>query len=95
VNASALSEGELDLLPLDERDQAQVFSLLERHALETGSKLAERMIADFSSEVGHFTKLLPRDYAKVLAIQAKATAAGEDLNSPVVWERILEVNARG
>jgi glutamate synthase (NADPH/NADH) large chain len=95
VNASALSDGELDLFPLDEKDQAQVFSLLERHALETGSKLAERMIANFSAEVGHFTKLLPRDYAKVIAIQAKATAAGEDLNSPVVWERILEVNARG
>jgi glutamate synthase (NADPH/NADH) large chain len=72
-----------------------VATLLEKHVAETGSKLAQRLLADFESEAAHFTKLLPRDYAKVLEIQKSAVAAGEDLDSAVVWNRILEVNTRG
>jgi glutamate synthase (NADPH/NADH) large chain len=95
VNASALTESELDLLELSDLDRQTVASLLEKHVAETHSKLAERLLADFETEAAQFTKLLPRDYAKVLEIQRKAVAAGEDLDSAVVWDRILEVNARG
>jgi glutamate synthase (NADPH/NADH) large chain len=95
VNASALSDSELDLLKLDESDAQLVRGLLENHVLETGSKLARRLLDSFEESISHFTKLLPRDYAKVLEIQAKAVAAGEDLDSAVVWNRILEVNTRG
>ena len=95
VNASALTESELDLLELSDLDRETVASLLKKHVAETHSKLAERLLADFETEASLFTKLLPRDYAKVLEIQRKAVAAGEDLDSAVVWDRILEVNARG
>ena len=95
VNASALTESDLDLLELSDLDRQTVASLLEKHVAETHSKLAERLLADFETEAAQFTKLLPRDYAKVLEIQRKAVAAGEDLDSAVVWDRILEVNARG
>lgn len=95
VNASALTESELDLLELSDLDRETVASLLEKHVAETNSKLAQRLLADFETEAAQFTKLLPRDYAKVLEIQRKAVAAGEDLDSAVVWDRILEVNARG
>jgi len=95
VNSSALSDSELDLLELSSSDKETVATLLEKHVAETGSKLAQRLLADFESEAAHFTKLLPRDYAKVLEIQKSAEAAGEDLDSAVVWNRILEVNTRG
>jgi len=95
VNSSALSDSELDLLELSSSDKETVATLLEKHVAETGSKLAQRLLADFESEAAHFTKLLPRDYAKVLEIQNSAVAAGEDLDSAVVWNRILEVNTRG
>jgi glutamate synthase (NADPH/NADH) large chain len=95
VNSSALSDSELDLLELSSSDKETVATLLEKHVAETGSKLAQRLLADFESEAAHFTKLLPRDYAKVLEIQKSAVAAGEDLDSAVVWNRILEVNTRG
>ena len=95
VNSSALSDSELDLLELSSSDMETVATLLEKHVAETGSKLAQRLLADFESEAAHFTKLLPRDYAKVLEIQKSAVAAGEDLDSAVVWNRILEVNTRG
>jgi glutamate synthase (NADPH/NADH) large chain len=95
VNASALAESEIDLVELTEADIETVKGLLERHVSETGSKLAQRLFGSIESEAVHFTKLMPRDYAKVLEIQATAVAAGEDLDSAVVWNRILEVNARG
>ena len=95
VNSSALAESELDLLELSPVDRETVAELLSNHLKETGSKLAERLLSDFDVEATHFTKLLPRDYAKVLEIQRSAVAAGEDLDSAVVWNRILEVNTRG
>jgi glutamate synthase (NADPH/NADH) large chain len=95
VNASALAESELDLLELNSADIENVQTLLENHVVETGSKLAQRILSAFDEEAANFTKLLPRDYAKVLEIQATAVAAGEDLDSAVVWNRILEVNTRG
>jgi glutamate synthase (NADPH/NADH) large chain len=95
VNHSALVDGELDLLPLTETDAASLKVLLEKHAEETGSKLASKLLANFDSAANEFTKVLPRDYARVLEIQREATQAGESLDSPKVWSRILEVSARG
>jgi len=95
VNHSALTDGELDLLPLDEADSAAVQALLERHLLETGSKLASTLLEGFSESQKHFTKVLPRDYANVKKIQAAATLNGEDLDGSEVWKRILEVSVNG
>jgi len=90
VNHSALTDGELDLLPLDEADSAAVQALLE-----TGSKLASTLLEGFSESQKHFTKVLPRDYANVKKIQAAATLNGEDLDGSEVWKRILEVSVNG
>ena len=95
VNHSALTDGEIDLLPLDEADAGAVQSLLERHVLETGSKLAATLLDGFSEAQKHFTKVLPRDYANVKKIQAAATLNGEDLDGSEVWKRILEVSVNG
>ena len=95
VNKSALVDEEIDLLPLDDQDSQAVKALLTSHLKETNSKLAERILSDFDSVLGDFTKVLPRDYANVMKIQADATAHGEDLAGAEVWQRILEVSARG
>jgi len=95
VNHSALTDGEIDLMPLDQSDSELVQTLLIRHELETGSKLAARLLADFEATVSDFTKVLPRDYANVKKIQAAATLNGEDLAGSAVWQRILEVSTNG
>jgi glutamate synthase (NADPH/NADH) large chain len=95
VNKSALVDEEIDLLPLDESDAVSVKALLEAHVKETNSKLAERILQNFDKSLGDFTKVLPRDFANVTKIQAEATSNGEDLSGPDVWQRILEVSARG
>jgi glutamate synthase (NADPH/NADH) large chain len=53
--------------------------------------LAKQFLADFANEVKHFVRVLPRDYASVLAIRAKAVANGVDPDSDSVWQQILEV----
>jgi glutamate synthase (NADPH/NADH) large chain len=91
VNHEALAAGELHIGALEAEDEAKLKSLLEAHVAETGSALAERFVADFANEVKHFVRVLPRDYASVLAIRSKAVANGVDPDSDSVWQQILEV----
>ncbi|MFD1713578.1 glutamate synthase large subunit [Amnibacterium flavum] len=91
VNRDALSEGELELRELDSADLEIVRDLLSEHLAETGSAVAERMLADFETAATEFVKVLPRDYAAVLATRSDAVAEGLDPDGDVVWTRILEV----
>lgn len=91
VNREALASGELELLPLGSADIEIVRDLLERHHAETGSALAERMLADFDATVAKFVKVLPRDYAAVLQMRQEAVDEGLDPDGDIVWTRILEV----
>jgi len=91
VNAQALESGELTLLPLDSADVAIITDLLQRHVAETDSALAAAMLDDLDATLARFTKVLPRDYAAVLATRQTAADEGLDPDGDVVWGRILEV----
>ncbi|AGW41319.1 glutamate synthase subunit alpha [Leifsonia xyli subsp. cynodontis DSM 46306] len=91
VNREALASGELELLPLGSADVEIVRDLLEKHRAETGSALADRLLADFDATVVRFVKVLPRDYAAVLQMRQEAVDEGLDPDGDVVWNRILEV----
>ena len=91
VNTDSLRSGELQLSALDENDAALLRSLLTEHEVETGSTVARAMLDDFDKTVRDFVKVLPRDYAAVLATRQSAVDEGLDPDGDVVWERILEV----
>jgi glutamate synthase (NADPH/NADH) large chain len=91
VNHEALAAGELHIGALESEDEAKLKALLEAHFAETGSALAKQFLGDFANEVKHFVRVLPRDYASVLAIRSKAVANGVDPDSDSVWQQILEV----
>ncbi|KHK98365.1 glutamate synthase [Microbacterium mangrovi] len=91
VNREALSSGELQLGALGTADAEILRDLLERHVEETGSELAASLLADFETEVDHFVRVLPRDYAAVLETRQAAVEQGLDPDGDVVWTRILEV----
>lgn len=95
VNPDSLSAGELDLEPLNEQDAIALKALLSLHLQATESQLAKSMLADFETEKSNFTKIVPRDYANVRKIQAKAQEQGIDLDSEQVWLDILAVNRNG
>jgi glutamate synthase (NADPH/NADH) large chain len=91
INREALATGELELLELGAGDVEILRDLLTRHVEETGSDLAERLLANLDTEIANFTRVLPRDYAAVLKTRQEAAAEGLDPDSDVVWTRILEV----
>jgi glutamate synthase (NADPH/NADH) large chain len=68
----------VDLLPLDDDDVARVTELLRNHAEETGSTVATALLEQ-GGIAGRFTKVMPRDYARVLAAQAAAEREGRDV----------------
>jgi len=91
VNREALASGELEIGPLGSGDVEILWDLLTAHHSQTGSPLAERMLADKESTVQAFVKVTPRDYQAVLRTRAQAESEGLDPNGDVVWSRILEV----
>ena len=91
VNLDSLASGELSLLPLGSADIEIVTDLLEQHLEQTDSALAALLLADVDTTMKNFVKVLPRDYAAVLATRQSAVAEGLDPDGDVVWNRILEV----
>jgi glutamate synthase (NADPH/NADH) large chain len=91
VNRDALASGELELLPLGSADIEIVADLLARHVAETESPVAKRMLDNLDETASRFVKVLPRDYAAVLATRATALEEGLDPDGDVVWNRIMEV----
>jgi glutamate synthase (NADPH/NADH) large chain len=91
VNREALQLGEITLGKLDAQDKEQLKGLLTEHLQETGSTLAARLLENFDAEVANFTKVMPRDYARVLEIQEKARELGYEPDGDEVWTQILEV----
>jgi glutamate synthase (NADPH/NADH) large chain len=47
-------------------DAERLRILLERHHLHTGSRRARALLDDWDNALGHFVKVMPRDYANAL-----------------------------
>ncbi len=91
VNREALASGEISLGSLESHDEEKLRTMLTSHVALTGSRLGQRLLADFESELVNFVRVLPRDYARVMEIQRNASADGIDLDGEEVWTQILEV----
>ncbi|HEX2773507.1 MAG TPA: glutamate synthase subunit alpha, partial [Micromonosporaceae bacterium] len=74
----------VDLMPLTDEQGDLVRDLVQRHAVETGSVLAERLLARWPDLVGEFTAVIPRDYKRVVAAIRAAQAAGGDIDRAVM-----------
>jgi glutamate synthase (NADPH) large chain len=92
LNPSVARGGELDLAPLDDDDAAVVHQLLVRHREETESTVAWRLLQDWPVARARFTRLVPRDYARVVRLRREAEAEGLDPEGPELWARLTEVS---
>ena len=68
----------VDAVDPDVDELAMLKQLVTRHHEETESAVAARLLADWDSAKRRFTKILPRDYARVLAARVQAEAEGLD-----------------
>jgi glutamate synthase (NADPH) large chain len=61
----------VDFELLDEDDINFLRVAIVKHVTYTGSLHAERLLSEFAAVRGHFVKVMPRDYKRALAEQAK------------------------
>jgi glutamate synthase (NADPH) large chain len=72
----------VDLDPLTKDDAKFLRDVVERHHAATGSAVAARLLADW--DPGRFTKVMPKDYKRVLSAASAAEREGRDVNEAVM-----------
>ncbi|MBI2432790.1 MAG: glutamate synthase large subunit [Candidatus Hydrogenedentes bacterium] len=70
----------VDLKPLHELSVPELRRMLEKHAHYTGSPVARHILANWESELAHFVRVMPRDYARVLKQQAQKQEAVREIS---------------
>ncbi len=88
LDPALLNTEMVDALEPSEADLEMVKQLVVRHQEETDSGVAARLLADWDNVAGRFTKVLPRDYARVLA--AREQAESEGLDEATTTTRMME-----
>jgi glutamate synthase (NADPH) large chain len=74
----------VDLLDVDGEDGDWLRHVVERHLELTGSPKAARLLDDWDTQVGHFTKVMPTDFQRVLDATQRAQTEGRDVNEVIM-----------
>ena len=84
LNRNLVNTEMVDFEPMTDADYAEVQQLLTAHAQETDSAVAAQLLSDWSGQSQRFTKIMPRDFRRVLDAQARAEAEGRDVLDAVM-----------
>ena len=74
----------VDLDPLEESDVEFLRDVVARHHAETGSAVAAGLLASWDLSVARFSKVMPKDYKRVLSAASAAEREGRDVNEAVM-----------
>ncbi len=74
----------VDVEQLSGDEFSWLHDIVVRHRELTGSAVAERILGDWSQQVNHFVKVMPRDYKKVLLAISEAEKAGRDVDEAIM-----------
>ncbi|ARQ71312.1 glutamate synthase large subunit [Streptomyces marincola] len=78
---------------LTESDRAWLHDVVRRHAEETGSTVADRLLKDWDASAARFSKIMPTTYKAVLAAKDAAERAG--LSESETHEKMMEAATHG
>ena len=78
---------------LDDTDKQWLHDVVRRHQEETGSTVAEKLLADWDTAVARFSKIIPSTYKAVLAAKDAAELAG--LSESETTEKMMEAATNG
>ena len=74
----------VDLEPVQEDDDTWLREVLRRHHQETGSAVAERLLARWRVAVREMVKVMPRDYKRVLEAARDAEERGVSVDEAIM-----------
>ncbi len=74
----------VDVDPLEDCDITFLHDVVKRHHEETGSTVAAELLAAWEAGVERFTKVMPKDYKRVLSAASAAEREGRDVNEAVM-----------
>lgn len=74
----------VDIEAITSEESAALRDIITQHRDETGSAVADRILLDWSQQVNHFVKVMPRDYKKVLLAISEAEKAGRDVDAAIM-----------
>ncbi|MFJ4836734.1 glutamate synthase large subunit [Streptomyces sp. NPDC088746] len=90
-NVNTGNVGAVELL--DDTDRQWLHDVVRRHQEETGSTVAEKLLADWDTAVTRFSKIIPSTYKAVLAAKDAAELAG--LSEQETTEKMMEAATNG
>ncbi|MEU6642455.1 glutamate synthase large subunit [Saccharomonospora sp. NPDC046836] len=74
----------VDLDRLDDADGEFLREVVERHYAETSSAVAHGLLTDWEPALARFSKVMPKDYKRVLRARAAAERDGRDVNVAIM-----------
>ncbi|MFC8129280.1 glutamate synthase large subunit [Streptomyces sp. NPDC057302] len=78
---------------LDDSDKQWLHDVVRRHQEETGSTVAEKLLAEWDTAVERFSRIIPSTYKAVLAAKDAAERAG--LSETEITEKMMEAATNG
>ena len=74
----------VDVLSIPKDQEERLKSILSRFYAETGSLIAHELLGDWQAALKRFSLVMPRDYAKVLAVIDKAEREGKSSDDAIM-----------
>ncbi|MDT0323604.1 glutamate synthase large subunit [Streptomyces millisiae] len=93
LDAAQVNPGFVQVEELDEADREWLHDVVRRHAEETGSTVADRLLKDWDGALARFSKIMPTTYKAVLAAKDAAERAG--LSESETHEKMMEAATHG
>ena len=78
IQKSKVNLGMVSLQSLDAKDRELLNKLLSEHLRETGSAVAQSLLSDWTLGADRITKVMPREYHRVMELQSLAIEDGLD-----------------
>lgn len=74
----------VDLQPVPAEDSERLLAIVSKFFAETGSKVADSLMKDWQKSLSRFTRVMPRDYARILKIISSAKSSGKSVDAAII-----------
>jgi glutamate synthase domain-containing protein 3 len=68
----------------DSEDVVWLHDIISAHVDATDSAVGQRILSDWENELKNFTKVMPRDFKRVLVAKAEAERTGADVDEAIM-----------